>query len=350
MKRLIPRIRRLLHFESSKLLLPASITTTDPTASSEIAKPHRQDTNTQVESQVSCRRGGPQAGPGVNISQSNARVENLLPEVLHDVLAMLDLDDLSAMIHASPIFHRQYILHRRLLLCQSLETTLRHATGTAYTVFRTNSDEFSRTRTQQAIAQILQSYHNSYNTVSYKSLSELLTEEEAVCMSGFYSSTVSPVIRRYANWAQSNLSAESKCQDIIHHPLSRAERSRLVRAMYRFQLCCNLFGTVSRSSLTQASLRVKPEDILNMFFTRYEPWEVEEVACVYSFAKETYNKIFSDVRWDIDEKNPKFDGQRPPTPEGAFDLENSCLSHHNFFTLIIPDLQSISFVTTILIT
>lgn len=34
------------------------------------------------------------------------------------------------------------------------------------------------------------------------------------------------------------------------------------------------------------------------------------------------DQIFHEIRWDVHEDNPKFeDQQRPPTPEGAFDLD-----------------------------
>lgn len=65
-------------------------------------------------------------------------------------------------------------------------------------------------------------------------------------------------------------------------------------------------------------------EIGTIFLDLFEPWEVEEISCIYTFAKERYNQIFNDIRWNVHEENPKFEGQRPPTPEGAFDLDNSC--------------------------
>jgi hypothetical protein len=58
-----------------------------------------------------------------------------------------------------------------------------------------------------------------------------------------------------------------------------------------------------------------------MFICIFEPWEVEEIACMYTFSKEKYNQIFRDIRWDVHEENPKFADQRPPTPVGAFDFD-----------------------------
>ena len=55
-----------------------------------------------------------------------------------------------------------------------------------------------------------------------------------------------------------------------------------------------------------------------------EPWEVEEMVCIYVFAKEQFNQIFNDIHWDVHQENPRFEGQdRPPTPDGAFDFDSA---------------------------
>ena len=75
---------------------------------------------------------------------------------------------------------------------------------------------------------------------------------------------------------------------------------------------------------SQPRLGFQSVDILKIFICIFKPWEVEEIACIYTFAKEKYDQIFRDIRWDVHEGKPKFEGQRPPTPEGTFDLDNSC--------------------------
>ncbi|KAL3477777.1 hypothetical protein BJX99DRAFT_257149 [Aspergillus californicus] len=64
------------------------------------------------------------------------------------------------------------------------------------------------------------------------------------------------------------------------------------------------------------------------FFVLFEPWEIEELFCVYTFTKAKYNQIFDDIAWDVDEKNPKFDGQCPPDPVGAFNLDCDYTREH----------------------
>lgn len=62
-----------------------------------------------------------------------------------------------------------------------------------------------------------------------------------------------------------------------------------MRALYRFQLYCNLFGVSQYKVDHQWMLRFQDEDILRIFMDIYEPWEVEEIACIYAFTKEKFN-------------------------------------------------------------
>jgi hypothetical protein len=99
---------------------------------------------------------------------------------------------------------------------------------------------------------------------------------------------------------------------------------RLQRALYRFQLCCNLFGKNADSTRWFfRGLNFKSVDILTIFLCLFEPWEIEEILCIYTFSKEMYTQIFKEIHWDLDANNPRFDDQgRPPTPTGAFDLDD----------------------------
>ncbi len=155
-------------------------------------------------------------------------------------------------------------------------------------------------------------------------------------MANFLSSIIKPLIRYYTVWASANLANETEDSQ-SYEPLSRMEEIRLMRALYRFQLCCNLYGIGCYGTSRQPVLGFQALDILRDFVCIFEPWEVEEIACIYTLAKEKYDQIFRNIRWDVHEENPKFEGQRPPTPKGAFDLDNGCLyplSH--YYTLIPP--------------
>ncbi|RDL30361.1 uncharacterized protein BP5553_10239 [Venustampulla echinocandica] len=229
--------------------------------------------------------------PAGDIPQLNATLENLPPEIRRQLLSVLGLEELSALVHASSTFHQQYLLDRKSLLCKCLATTLRSATVDACAVYRSSLASFLDARTGETVTQFLKSYQNRRSSTQYSILNEGLTEDEVVGMIAFHSSIIKALARHYTDWALINLATETKDSQ-SHGLLSRTEETRLLRALYRFQLCCNLFGTGRHGILL-------------------EPGKVK------------YNQIFDDIRWDVHEENPKFDGQRPPTPDGAFDLDNS---------------------------
>lgn len=115
---------------------------------------------------------------------------------------------------------------------------------------------------------------------------------------------------------------------------------RLLRAFYRYQLYCNLFGD-------NGTLRSLPEshghdwdedrDFFKGFLRIYKSWQVEEFACIHTFAVQKLDRILDEIRWDVHENNPKFDGQgHPPqsnrlisimTVSSPFLLPFSCSIH-----------------------
>ena len=265
----------------------------------------------------------PASSSSVEPVRNSATLERLPPEVRRLLLSMLELDELSALVHASAIFHQQYLLDRRFLLCKCLETTLRSITVDACTVYQAGLADFSRTRTREKITQFLKSYDGQRSSTRYSIFVESLTEDEAVAVVAFHSSVVKPLVRQYTDWALINLADVTKNSQ--SNTLSKTEETRLLRGLYRFQLCCNLFGADTHRRYIEPMFTIESVDILKAFFCLFEPWEVEEIACIYTFSKDKYDEIFHNIYWDVHPKNPKFDDQgRPPTPDGAFNLDESC--------------------------
>ena len=140
----------------------------------------------------------------------------------------------------------------------------------------------------------------------------------------FHWFVAAPLARQYTHWALSNLRSECAVELDVSEALSDTEETRLMRSLYRFQLCCTLFGKSRLGIPPVIGDKFESVEILVLFLSLFEPWEVEELACIYAFAKEKYEQVFRDIKWDVDEMNPKFDGQRPPTPDGAFDFDDRC--------------------------
>lgn len=261
-------------------------------------------------------------------------LEALPPEIRRHLLSTLDLEELKILVHASPVFHEQYLLDRRFLLCRCLENTLGSVAIDACAVYRTGSVEFARTRTSASIGQFLVTYGKQRFRGKHHSpiAAERLGLDEAVNMALFHRSIILPLVRHLATWTLANLAVETGRGDRAygHDPqLSRTEQVRLTRALYRFQLACNLFGRGVHGSSERPQLDLSTAGILDYFICLFEPWEVEEFSCVHMLAKQSYEAVFHAILWDVHEENPKFHGQRSSTPPGSFELDNSCwfLSH-----------------------
>lgn len=125
-------------------------------------------------------------------SPSPSPLERLPSEVRRAILHKLELPQLSALVHASPVFHEQYLLDRRFLLCKCLEKLFHSSSITidACAAYRTGSIDFARTRTKDKINHFLQSYKDQRSLKDYSIFSEGLTEDEVVEVSNFSHSFV----------------------------------------------------------------------------------------------------------------------------------------------------------------
>lgn len=242
--------------------------------------------------------------------QVNAPLENLPAEIRRYLLSMLEYGGLRALVHASPVYHQQYLLDRQHLLCECLATILGGDAIDAYAVYRSGLIEFSISRTEEEITRFLEAYQDHRSKLPQYSFLKTLTLDEAISMVTFHCAVIKPLIQHYTYWALGNLTKETK-EIQYNGPLSGAEETRLARALYRFQLYCNLFGVSKYRVGCQQLFEFEDADILRIFIGIYEPWEVEEIACAYAFTKEMFDQVFDDIRWS-------------PTLQGAFDFDSAC--------------------------
>lgn len=251
-----------------------------------------------------------------------SRLEQLPFDIRLEILYALDgIDDLSALTHASPTYHRDYLSSRASLLWQCMQSHLGQILVDAYTVNLCHSLCFQRKTARQQIRQFIEAYHVRRST-SDELLSNLPSLEEVVNVAAFYSSTIRPLLHQYTTWARGNLEALS-----LPDQLSLTERRRVLRGLYRFEIFCNLFGSMHR----EARLQFLGDDRADLFLDAYEPWEVEEILCMNSFADAKYEAVFDKVKLDLHPDNPRFDSVRtgPYTPPGSFYLDddgNTCFS------------------------
>lgn len=198
--------------------------------------------------------------------QLNSPLENIPSEIRRQLLCTLELEDLEALVHASPVFHQQYRLDRKYVLSRLLEGVLRSVTIDACAVYQTGSAEFLDKFTQEKVPLFLESYQAMRSLSQYSILAEKFTENDVVSMVAFYGSIIKPLTRRYTHWALANLveSSETKYEE-SHEPLSKTEEIRLLRGLYRFQLCCNLFSAGSYRTPEHPKASFRPKEIWDVF-------------------------------------------------------------------------------------
>lgn len=234
----------------------------------------------------------------VQVTPELSRLEQLPPELRLSILTSLNLDQAKNLIKSCPTFYQQYRHDRKFILGSALHTTLGPLAVDAYAVHLTSPANFDRVHREDAIPRFLKGHQRLRSSLDFSLLEEGLTGNDMSDLAVFYRFVVQPFTEMYKNWAFTNIANDFKePKTAARNPhLTPTEEMRIMRALYRFQLWCNLFGH-SESGFVEVR-------ILDMFFGLYEPWEVEEINSVHSFAT---NGFYTDLplRWEWDVSNAR---------------------------------------------
>lgn len=123
------------------------------------ATPDVVPTQNAIQSNPSVQEPLPEESPA-ELVRIEAPLKNLPAEIRRHVLFTLEYDESKALVHASPVYHQQYLLDRQRLLCTCLEANLGSITTDARAVYQSNLVEFSKTRTEDTITQFLGLYQD----------------------------------------------------------------------------------------------------------------------------------------------------------------------------------------------
>lgn len=241
-------------------------------------------------------------------------LEDLHFDARHHILLAIDtIVDLSTLIRASPTFFQQYRLNREFWLSYCLELELGSLVIDAHTVHLSINSKFRSERTEEQTKDFTKAYHVQRSSSLWTRL-DLQENEDIVPVIAFYSTIIKPLVSHYVRWTQGNHRYLSTAGQ-----LSKTEKRRIVRGFYRFQLLSNLFG----SNGMTGRLCSGHEQRLGHFLDMFEPWELEEIICIYWFINGKYLSVLEEVAWDFNEDNPRFDSRKmdPYMPEGAYHLE-----------------------------
>lgn len=262
------------------------------------------------------------------VQNCDSGIERLPAEVRRHILSVMDLHGLKAIVHTAPAFHQQYLLDRRYLLSTALQVTLGSVSLDAYVTQKAMTVQDSEGK-HEYITGLLEMWQERLpHSLSFR-LTGAITEAEAVDMVSFYFQTAVPITRYYMGKALTDLACqigETTHRSASQPKPSNIEWQRCLRATYRFQLLCC-------AAKPEPGLgREIPTSYATRIFYAPEPWESEELVSFYQFARGVYENIFDDIAVEVHPDNPRFNNQdRPPTPVGAFEFNNSCKPLYHLF-------------------
>lgn len=212
-------------------------------------------------------------------------LERLPVEIQTCILAESSLGSLRALIRSSPRFYYVYSQARLPLLKRALTVALDGLFLDAYAACRSDHYFAAATATPWLSAD---DYLESPDTAPSASINDELSLAVAQQMACFHLRIVEPLTERYAHWALGALSSSAQ-----EAPLTKTEKSRIQRAMYRLQVICNL--------------RVSHPQTLLEILDSFGPWAAEQIICVHEFAKERWSSVFVECAWELNqEENPRY--------------------------------------------
>jgi len=255
-----------------------------------------------------------------NYKTSNSILENMPPEIQMEILlSMPDLQTLRSLIHASPIMHAQYRHTRRtrhLVLSTCLSRELDGYYYDAYANLKSRTTEFGNDMSQKRVRVYINSYKEWKNGPCPPP--ESLRPGQIRWMVAYYLSVIQPLQTRYSRWALRNLllaheellsvgwnKAASEAFIAIRDrhlngDLSRNEKIRICRSLYRYGTYQNLFGRNRRGYYADGTRQVdrpfSSNQVKALFQGLFNPWDIEGLAYIDIFVRETYQDIFHFVK------------------------------------------------------
>lgn len=225
------------------------------------------------------------------------------------LLALNSFKDLRALVHASPTYHEAYLEGSpATVLWNSLRMDMGPALIDAYTAYRSHSPQLQEERTEENVVKFVHDDQERRATATtfLKTAPDL---NEVVGIAHFYSSTILLLLPYYLPWAGKHY-PDLRLRKL--EQLSKTERTRILRACYRFETWCNLFGVV-RPGMDK---RPGGKETVQLFLGGYEPWEVEEILCINTFAEDKYDTILDEVQEDVMESERYKAWMSPFSPAG----------------------------------
>ena len=232
-------------------------------------------------------RGQP-ASSNFKKNEEESNLESLPVELQLSILYKLsDVSSLSALVHASPLYHQAYVSVRQQVLLEVLfEEVGPFVLFDAWIVVQAQKLERENEDNGENVRWFLdQCKKSTLHNIPLKSMKELPLEE--LFSLARLQRTVQFVATAFVESAISNRPIACQLKD-QHEPPSVTESQRMYRALYRLELFCRLFNEPTRKTPQPFKDINKPP----LFVAFYPSREVEEIACIRDYIINFYHNSF----------------------------------------------------------
>lgn len=258
-------------------------------------------------------------------------LESLPPELRSQILESVgDLRTLRSFVRTSPTYHEQYRLKRDRLLQNCLKSELDGFYIDAHATLKSRVCELGQDRSNGTIVTFLCYYRRWRSGAGQTANIQSISPGETRWLSAFHLSVALPLVGLFCQWALANLkcatalSADGAAVELQEttmidtSTLSTSELIRILRALYRCETYCHLFGRNKGRRIG----RFGNSEITEIFSNIFKPWESEEVGCIDSFIRKRYKEVFEEVKTELHLKGPKFDSDGGgEDPSGLFRMD-----------------------------
>lgn len=224
-----------------------------------------------------------------------------------------DLDALETLLSDSVSYRETYESNRHEVLCSILKIDPMHpevfvnaiAVRAGLAIGFESTSEW-----RAAMKSFLNEYHaarhNEIPIIEYRISAKLLN---------VYHRIVCHIEAQFAATALANLPTKGKhIEDAT--VLSNSEKRRIQRALYRYHLMCRPFKPDTRKGPTkdiwdQRTIIFPPSEMSRLYLEDFEPFEVEEIACIHQWMWSFYSEILQTHEDEFLPKDVSVDGMLP---------------------------------------
>ncbi|KAG8628204.1 hypothetical protein KVT40_004077 [Elsinoe batatas] len=230
-------------------------------------------------------------------AHSTSTLTDLFPELRRMVLEHLTPADILSMASASGLY-RGDITHQQrmdaLLEAALSPIVLEAATALLNTSKSTLLAARSTTERESRHAQLLA---NVVNALEGLSLPLSRTQAETSLIADFYVTRVRPLITEIRQHSTKSLcdklppdQGSGDARESFNHALTSQEEDRFARALYQYQVCCNLIEA------TDCVLEAPPLAIAARYLARFDVRAINAVLSIISFVQDRYVEWTKAVR------------------------------------------------------